>query len=371
MELERLRRTWNELGHTDPFWAILSYPGKECNKWDVAEFFRTGEAEIDEIMKYVETLGVSLCRRRALDFGCGAGRLSQALCRHFQECDGVDIASSMIELARKFNRHGDRCRYHLNTAPDLMLFEDNTFDFVYCNIVLQHIPPEYSARYVVEFLRVLDWNGLAVFQLPSQPLAPATAGGDATVSAMPDSAFRAKLHITKAPRRVKPGSRFFVTVRVRNMSDSTWFGQTGAASYPVRLGHRWRNDHLEVLVRDAGRAELPRQVAPGGEVDVEIAVTAPGAEGTYHLEVDLLQELVAWFRDKGSFATQACICVEGHSAKRAEGDILVPVIEMHGVPRETVEGLVKASGGELIDVCEDDWAGPGWRGFRYCVRKAT
>ncbi len=62
-------------------------------------------------MDYLGDRQISFPKRRALDFGCGVGRLTQALARHFNIVDGVDIAPSMIELANQFNRSGGRCRY--------------------------------------------------------------------------------------------------------------------------------------------------------------------------------------------------------------------------------------------------------------------
>src|SRR4051794_589356 len=155
MDLADLQKHWSVLGATDPFWAILSVPTKQHGGWDHEEFFRTGREWIDEVMRYVDSLGVALRRDRALDFGCGAGRLTQALCRHFARCDGVDIAPTMLELAERFNQHGERCRYHFNAADDLGLFAADTFDFVYSIIVLQHMEPQYSSRYVRELVRVL------------------------------------------------------------------------------------------------------------------------------------------------------------------------------------------------------------------------
>ncbi len=37
----------------------------------------------------------------------------------------------------------------------LRSFQDNSFDFIYSNIVLQHIEPDVSERYVREFVRLL------------------------------------------------------------------------------------------------------------------------------------------------------------------------------------------------------------------------
>jgi ubiquinone/menaquinone biosynthesis C-methylase UbiE len=120
-------------------------------------------------MEYIKSLGVLLPRGRALDFGCGVGRLTEPLADYFNEVCGVDIASSMIELASTYNAHKDRCKYYLNETDDLGLFREDSFDFIYTNITLQHMEPRYFKNYIREFLRVLSPSGLLMFQLPSEP----------------------------------------------------------------------------------------------------------------------------------------------------------------------------------------------------------
>ena len=169
MDLKDVQENWNRFGETDPFWAVLAWPGMDDGRWDPEAFFATGREEIDAVMAYVDGLGLNIARDAALDFGCGVGRLTQALARHFDQVHGVDISETMIDIARKFNQYGHRCHYHLNQQDDLSLFDDDSFDFLYSNITLQHMPPRYARRYILEFLRVLKPGGLAVFQIPSRP----------------------------------------------------------------------------------------------------------------------------------------------------------------------------------------------------------
>lgn len=167
--LEPVRKAFEEFGRKDPLYAALSRKRYRGNRWDPEEFFRTGREEIADVIDYLDGLAVEPERGRALDFGCGVGRLTQALAEHFDHVVGVDIARSMIERARRYEAHGDRVRYRVNTAPDLRLFEDASFDFVYSNKVLQHIPPEAQAAYMGEFVRVLRPGGAAVFQTRNGP----------------------------------------------------------------------------------------------------------------------------------------------------------------------------------------------------------
>ncbi len=173
MRLKNLQWCWDTFGKTDPLYAILTNPDKLGNKWEEEQFFKTGIDEINRIMKHIEEFEITILHKKALDFGCGVGRLTQALTGNFEEVYGVDIAPSMIDYARKYNKFDGRCQYFLNEKSDLKLFKSNTFDFVYSSIVLQHMEPRYSKEYIKEFLRVLVPGGLAVFQIPSESKMPA------------------------------------------------------------------------------------------------------------------------------------------------------------------------------------------------------
>jgi SAM-dependent methyltransferase len=170
LSLRSLQKSWDRLGATDPFWAILTDPAKKNNGWNETEFFQTGVGEVNHILEWVERVHPLPAKNLALDFGCGVGRLSQPLADHFQDVRGVDISPSMIDLARGFNRHGDRCRYFLHSDHNLALFGDATFDFIYSSITLQHIRPRFTRLYLAEFARVLRPGGVLVFQLPSRML---------------------------------------------------------------------------------------------------------------------------------------------------------------------------------------------------------
>ncbi len=169
MDIRELQTHWDAFGRTDPLFAILTLEGKEGHRWNQDEFFASGRKEIGDLMNHVDSMNVPVPRQKALDFGCGVGRLTQSLGDHFSEVCGLDIAPSMIQLANKYNRHGDKCRYYVNQKDDLKAFDDDDFDLIYSNITLQHMAPRYSQNYIQEFLRILSPKGLLVFQLPDAP----------------------------------------------------------------------------------------------------------------------------------------------------------------------------------------------------------
>jgi SAM-dependent methyltransferase len=162
-----LQRTWEGLAQADPLWAICTDPAKQNKRWSREEFFATGKNEVAVVLRCVAELGVSMDgRAAALDFGCGAGRLTRALAEHFAECWGVDISPTMITLAKAFNRNLPQCRFLLNERDKLEELRDNYFGFIYSSIVLQHMAERYIRKYLAELVRVLRPGGVLVFQLP-------------------------------------------------------------------------------------------------------------------------------------------------------------------------------------------------------------
>ena len=113
-QIKTLQENWDAFGKQDPMWSILTRPDKKGNNWQPGEFFETGIKSISALCRELNNLNIDFPTRKALDFGCGIGRLTQALAMKFDEVDGVDIAPSMIAEANKYNRFGRRCRYQLN-----------------------------------------------------------------------------------------------------------------------------------------------------------------------------------------------------------------------------------------------------------------
>jgi SAM-dependent methyltransferase len=163
----QLQKQWNISEESKALGAVLTRHGA----LDPSAFFRSGVAEVEDVLRTLDELALDWHQwRSVLDFGCGPGRLSQAFAAHFDDVTGVDVAPSMIELARSHAAaSGSRCRFVVNARSDLSMFPASEFDLVYSNLVLQHMPPELSRSYVAEFMRVLKRGGVAVFQLPSRP----------------------------------------------------------------------------------------------------------------------------------------------------------------------------------------------------------
>lgn len=154
------------MGRLDPCWAILSSPEKRFGQWDWKTFLATGDEEIGCLMADAARFELPKLRGRALDFGCGVGRLTKALSNYFDEAVGLDISAAMVAHARQLC-HGTNCRFIVSAQPRLP-FGDAEFDLIYSTIVLQHVPEKRLIKqYIAEFVRVLRPSGLLVMQVPS------------------------------------------------------------------------------------------------------------------------------------------------------------------------------------------------------------
>jgi SAM-dependent methyltransferase len=375
MELERLKEHWNCFGVQDPLWAIMAHPERKDNGWNISEFFRTGEQWIAELLAEIQTLGLRPAGR-CLDFGCGIGRLTQALCLYFDSCDGVDIAPSMIELAQKYNRHGTRCHYHLNDASELRIFPDSTFDLVICIIVLQHIEPLYSKRYIREFLRVLKPGGVAAFQVPSSCIRSNTR------PTLGDSGYHARISISCHKLSTHPRQRLTLKVCVRNESTIPWPEHPADGNDFARLnvGNHWLDHSGTMLQLDDGRANLP-ELRPNEEAIIPLIVTAPARSGRYLLQVDLVEEGVSWFAARGvvapripvrnsmSYWQQLVSRIRRRPRVSDDSITFAPIMEMHCIPTAEVFELVAKAGGRVIHCAKDNAAGEFHESYHYIILK--
>ena len=159
---------WEEFAEIDKKWSILTDPQKKYNKWRDKDFFQTGDLEVGKLLELIKSKNLGIKKERALDFGCGVGRTTQALAKYFNEAYGVDISEKMILAAKDIHRKNKKLIFSQNRKNNLKCFNDNQFDLVFSVIVLQHIPSqEQIKKFLEEFIRVLNPRGILYFQLPS------------------------------------------------------------------------------------------------------------------------------------------------------------------------------------------------------------
>jgi SAM-dependent methyltransferase len=161
-------KDWDRLARTDPYFAVLTEPKYhgDLSESDRAEFFRTGEAHVSEVLSIIRSrLHPEFAPARALDFGCGVGRVLIPLAARCCEVTGVDVSPAMLEEARRNCDAAGASQVRLIRSDDNLSEIRGEFDFVHSYIVLQHIPVERGERLVGELARRLAPDGIGVFHV--------------------------------------------------------------------------------------------------------------------------------------------------------------------------------------------------------------
>ena len=390
MDIDRLQKNWSNLGRRDPFWAILSDSRRRGGEWKLDDFLQTGHDFVWFLVRHLQGLQVELRLDRALDFGCGYGRLTQGLAKHFTEVVGLDIAATMIEGARQIDRSDGRCEFVHHTTADLGRFDDASFDFALTALVLQHMRPQYSMGYLRELLRLLRPGGALVFQLPIEPkaLPDDEHQGSTTAAVEPVSAAQLRGSVSVHPgyAALAGGQWIWLRVYVHNAGQQVW--RAGEGPGQVQLGVRWQQ--LDgAAAEQASFLPLPGDLAPGAGLRMNVPVRSPVQSGQVVAQVQLVLA-GRWIEQPGLGAGRLVATVAGCAEQDPPADpspeqprpLQRPrypsgggggsdeaEIEVYGVSVDEVVAVVSEAGGELVDVTEDDWAGPDWLSAHYTVYK--
>jgi hypothetical protein len=146
-------------------------------------------------------------------------------------------------------------------------------------------------------------------QSPSPPLVSRVAGP------LPDGGYKAQITFPEPPTKLRTGQKETITVKIKNTSDVTWWQRGGETNdrpdnkFYIALGNRWLDKDGKPTTDVEGHNGIPKDLKPGEEADVALQITAPKEPGEYTIELDMVQEGVSWFGDKGSPTTKAKVTV--------------------------------------------------------------
>ena len=127
----------------------------------------------------------------------------------------------------------------------------------------------------------------------------------APASSVPDSrtpsVLRAEFTLREPPpARVEAGGKLTLALTIRNAGDTLWLnGQTLRAGV-VMPGVVVSNERGEIVSEVHGHPMLPRAVAPGQSFAIDIPCPVPSVAGSYTVTIDLVDQQVCWFAERGS-----------------------------------------------------------------------
>ena len=164
--LARVQAHWTRLGETTPHWSVVGDPAFLPEQIDTNRpaFLASG---MQDVAQLVATLARHGWRPsdfpRAMDFGCGVGRMTAPMADVFTSVGGCDVSPSHLALARA--TCGSRVQFSLVNAIDFGMALP--FDLWFSTRTLQHNPPPVAALILRRAFSLLAPGGVAVFQVPT------------------------------------------------------------------------------------------------------------------------------------------------------------------------------------------------------------
>jgi len=165
----RTDEAWESFGRNNPYFGVLTqdrFSAPNLNEDAKAEFFATGAAYVRSILTVVrEELDPAYQLGRALDFGCGVGRLALPLARVCSSVVGVDISESMLAEAAINAKEQNVENVTFVKGDDSLSRVSGTFDFIHSFIVFQHIPPQRGTAIFQRLVNLLNQDGIGVLHV--------------------------------------------------------------------------------------------------------------------------------------------------------------------------------------------------------------
>ncbi|MGH9661726.1 MAG: class I SAM-dependent methyltransferase, partial [Bryobacteraceae bacterium] len=167
MDPAGMRAEWNERAREDAYYFVSFGRRHQSDE----EFFATADDVVRDLETAIARIGPGDRRvRRALEIGCGPGRLMLPMSWNFGEMHGVDVSEEMIRLAMGHLHDIPSAFPRLTGGVDLAVYPDGFFDFVFSYAVFQHIPDRNVVLgYLAEAARVMRPGGILRCQINGLP----------------------------------------------------------------------------------------------------------------------------------------------------------------------------------------------------------
>lgn len=169
--LEETKKTWSQFGEEAPHWSVLVSDEFLPNKIEenISIFYQKGFDNIELTLNILRRAGLKADGfEKALDYGCGVGRLSIPLSKYAKSLTSIDVSPGHLKLARERAKLTKSNNIDFVQLKQIQQLNDlSGYDFILSLIVLQHNPPPIMAYIYRRLLRALRPGGIAIIQMPT------------------------------------------------------------------------------------------------------------------------------------------------------------------------------------------------------------
>lgn len=131
---------------------------------------------------------------------------------------------------------------------------------------------------------------------------------------LPPEAYRASIK-AEPPTLMQPGQQQLLCVEVTNLSNIDW---QATETSGITLGNQWLNKNGQRLQWLDGTTSLEQPLAAGKTVKLKLPITAPKLRsGQWKLDIDLVDEGVCRFQNRGSTPSRTIIDIRQHDANKS------------------------------------------------------
>ncbi len=130
---------------------------------------------------------------------------------------------------------------------------------------------------------------------------------------LPEDAFQGRVAVVgQGMGAVQPSSMISLRIEMTNNSPHPWLSPSGQSPQPygIYVGHFWLSSDPGQLPGEQPRQWIEDVISPSSSGEQVITVRAPEMPGEYHLEIDILQESVCWFKSRGFVPARLVVQVE-------------------------------------------------------------
>jgi SAM-dependent methyltransferase len=161
---ENSDKEWETYGAENPYFGVLTtarFLTENLTEDARLEFWQSGRNDIDAVFENIRRhIDPHFLPVRALDFGCGVGRLLFAISARCEHATGVDVSPSMLAEARRQAAEQAITNVSFTQSNDCSELSEGTYCLVHSYIVFQHIPENRGYAILERLLRCLRSGGV-------------------------------------------------------------------------------------------------------------------------------------------------------------------------------------------------------------------